>query len=189
MDVTDPRSPAASLGALGLLAALLLGLALLPRLSRGNERGLVGRDAPEFVLPVAANGDALSVRSESGGGSLKMSELRGHAVLLDFWATWCTACRAQSPIVERVFRRWRDRGVVVVGVDTDAPDQGDPATFAQTHGLTYPIVHDATNAVAGTYDVDALPTLVVVSPGGKVVAIRSGVTDDAQLERLFRQVL
>jgi thiol-disulfide isomerase/thioredoxin len=188
MDLTDPRSPAASLGALGLLAALLVGLAVLPRLSRGYERGLVGRDAPEFVLPVAANGDSLSVRSDSGG-SLKMSELRGHAVLLDFWATWCGPCRAQSPIVERVFRRWRDRGVVVVGVDTDTPDQGDPAAFARMHGLTYPIVHDATNTVAGTYDVDSLPTLVVVSPGGKVVAVRSGVTDDAQLERLFRQVL
>ncbi len=185
MDLSDPRSPATSLGTLGLIAALLLGLALFPRLSRSSEGGLVGRDAPEFSLALAANGASLG----DDRSSLRMSELRGHAVLLDFWATWCGPCRAQSPIVERISQRWRDQGVVVVGVNTDTPDQGDPAAFARSHGLSYPIVHDAIGDVARTYDVESLPTLVVVSRTGRVVAVRTGVTDDAQLERLIRQAL
>jgi cytochrome c biogenesis protein CcmG/thiol:disulfide interchange protein DsbE len=185
MDPSDPRAPATALGTLGLVAVLLVGLALLPRLSRGHEAGLVGRVAPEFSLAVATNGAALG----DGSDRVTMSGLRGHAVLLDFWATWCGPCRAQSPIVERISRRWRDQGVVVVGVNTDAPDQGDPVAFAQAHGITYPIVHDALSEVARTYDVESLPTLVVVSRGGRVVAVRSGVTDDAQLERLLRQAL
>jgi cytochrome c biogenesis protein CcmG, thiol:disulfide interchange protein DsbE len=167
------------------VAALLVGLALLPRLSRSYEAGLVGREAPEFSLAVAANAAALGDNQTR----ITMSELRGHAVLLDFWATWCGPCRAQSPIVERISRRWRDQGVVVVGVNTDKPDEGDPAAFAQAHGITYPIVHDAMSEVARMYDVESLPTLVVVSRSGRVVAVRSGVTDDAQLERLLRQAL
>jgi cytochrome c biogenesis protein CcmG/thiol:disulfide interchange protein DsbE len=185
MDLSDPRAPATSLGALGLIFVLLLGLALLPRLSRGHEGGLVGREAPDFSLALAANGASLG----EGKSELKLSELRGRAVLLDFWATWCGPCRAQSPIVEHISQRWRDQGVVVVGVDTDTPDQGDPAVFARTHGLTYPIVHDAIGDVARTYAVESLPTLVVVSRTGRVVAVRSGVTEDAELERLLRQAM
>lgn len=109
--------------------------------------------------------------------------------LVDFWATWCQPCRAEAPIVDRVSQRWRDRGVVVVGVNTDAPDQGDPREFALAHGLTYPIVHDGAGLASRVYEVDSLPTLVVVSPSGKITAVRTGITDDAELEKLIRQAL
>jgi thiol-disulfide isomerase/thioredoxin len=181
MDVSDPRSAASSFAALGLIAALLGGLAVFPRLSRGRQGGLVGANAPDFSLAVAANDEGL--------GEVRMGDLRGRAVLLDFWATWCGPCRAEAPIVEHLSRRWRDQGVLVVGVNTDTPDQGDPVAFARAHGLTYPIVHDAAGEVARRYGVEGLPTLVVVSRTGRIVGVRSGVTDEAQLERLVRQAL
>jgi cytochrome c biogenesis protein CcmG/thiol:disulfide interchange protein DsbE len=189
MDVSDPRSPAASLGTLGLIGVLLAGLALFPRISRGREEGLVGREAPDFALELAANGASLGAGAAGNKANLRMSDLRGSAVVLDFWATWCGPCRAEAPIVEHLSRRWRDQGVVVVGVDTDTPDQGDPRAFAVAHGLTYPIVHDAVGEVARSYGVDGLPTLVVVSRTGRVSAVRSGVTDEAELERLVRHAL
>jgi thiol-disulfide isomerase/thioredoxin len=178
----------ATLRAAGLVIVLLAGYALLPRLFQPRQPAAVGRDAPDFALDVVANASELGPHLAEGK-PLRLSELRGSAVLLDFWATWCGPCRAEAPIVDRVSRRWRERGVVVVGVNTDTPDQGDPAEFARGHGLTYPIVHDEDGAASRLFEVDTLPTLVVVSPAGKITAVRSGITDDAELEKLLRQAL
>jgi thiol-disulfide isomerase/thioredoxin len=180
---SDPGSTQTTLGALGLVLALLAGFALLPRVFTPRIR-----EAPDFHLAVVANGAALG-GSMADSKTLSLSELRGSAVLLDFWATWCGPCRAEAPIVDQVSRRWHDKGVVVVGVNTDTPDQGDPRAFAMAHGLTYPIVHDTTGEAQRAFAVDSLPTLVVVSRTGKITAVRTGMTDDAELERLIRQAL
>ncbi len=175
---SDP--PQSTLGALALVVGLLAGFAVLPRLFHHEIK-----DAPDFSLPVVANGAQLG----EGKSKVTLSELRGSAVLLDFWATWCGPCRAEAPIVDRFARRWRDKGVVVVGVNEDRPDEGDPRAFAASAGLTYPIVTDSGGRAMRQFDADALPTLVVVSRTGKVTAVRTGVTDDAELERLIRQAL
>jgi cytochrome c biogenesis protein CcmG/thiol:disulfide interchange protein DsbE len=174
-----------SLRALGLVVFFIAGLILLPRVLSFRHGGLVGHDVPEIALPVVANGD--SVGGE--GAIVTMSGLRGHAVLLDFWATWCGPCRAEAPIVDRVSRRWSDRGVTVVGVNTDTADQGDPKAFAAANGLSYPIVRDLTGAASRAYAIESIPTLVIVSRTGKVVAVRTGITDDSEIERLLERAL
>jgi cytochrome c biogenesis protein CcmG, thiol:disulfide interchange protein DsbE len=184
----DPRSTQTTLGALGLVLLLLGGFALLPRIFTPKQGGAIGHDAPDFTLDVVANGSALG-SGMAGKKTVSLSDLRGSAVLLDFWATWCGPCRAEAPIVDQISRRWRDQGVVVVGVNTDTPDQGDPYEFAVSHGLTYPILHDSAGAAQRVYDVDSLPTLVVVSRTGKITAVRTGMTDEAELEKLIRQAL
>jgi cytochrome c biogenesis protein CcmG, thiol:disulfide interchange protein DsbE len=178
--------PQSTLAALGLVLVLLAGFALLPRLLRRHDAAGVGREAPNFALALVANGASLGERST---GTLSLSELRGRAVLLDFWATWCQPCRLQAPIVDRLARRWRERGVVVVGVNTDTPDQGDPGSYAVAHGLSYPIVHDDVGVASRAYGIEELPTVVVLSRTGKIVAVRTGITSDAELERLVQQAL
>ncbi len=178
---SDARS---TLGALALVLLLLCALVLLPRvLHFGGAMG-VGRDAPDFALPLVANGAELGQE-----GTLRLSTLRGRVVLIDFWATWCEPCRLQAPIVEQVARRWRERGVVVVGVNTDTPAEGDPRAFALSRGLTYPVVHDSAGAASRAYGIDELPTLLVVSRTGKIVGVRTGVTEGAELERLLQHAL
>ena len=173
------------LGRFATVLVLCVGLAVLPRLLSGRAAVATDRDAPEFSLPIVANGGSVG----GDGSTLTMASLRGRAVVLDFWATWCGPCRAEAPIVDGLARRWRDRDVVVVGVNTDTPTQGDPREFARRHGLSYPIVRDETGEASRRYDVDSLPTLVVVSRTGKVVAVRNGMTDDAELDRLVRAAL
>jgi thiol-disulfide isomerase/thioredoxin len=179
---SDNRS---ALGALGLVLALLVGLVVLPRVLSFRGSAMAGQDAPDFSLPLVANGGELG----ADGQPLHMSKLRGHAVLLDFWATWCGPCKVEAPIVDQIAKRWHDRGVVVVGVNTDLPDQGDPHEYAISHGLSYPIVQDVSGEASRLYEVQSIPTLVVLSPAGKVVAIRTGITDDGELERLLQKAL
>jgi len=112
---------------------------------------------------------------------------RGKVLLLDFWATWCGPCQAEAPILDKVAQRYRDKGLVVVGVNTsDAPGRARP--WAMSHHLTFPIVFDP-DETAPRYGVENLPTLVVVSKSGKVLAVRTGVTSDAELERLVASAL
>jgi cytochrome c biogenesis protein CcmG, thiol:disulfide interchange protein DsbE len=185
MEPRDRASLRSTVGATGLVVILVTGFALVPRAFAGREAAMVGAEAPDFHLALVANAKALGTEKTT----LSLRELRGRAVLLDFWATWCAACRAETPIINELSRRWSDRGVVVVGVATDAQGEGDPRNFAATHDLGYPIVRDISGETSRTYQVDALPTLVVVSRAGKVVAVRTGITDDAELERLLRQAL
>jgi thiol-disulfide isomerase/thioredoxin len=183
--VRAPQSPRTTLAALGLVLVFLAGLAVVPRVFAFHQGSLVGRDVPEFSLSLVANGAAIG----GDGARVTMGQLRGRAVLLDFWATWCPPCRAEAPIVDKISRRWSDRGVVVIGVDTDTAEQGDPREFAIAHGLTYPIVQDLSGAASRSYAIESIPTLVVVSRTGKVVAVRTGITDDAEIERLLQQAL
>lgn len=173
-----------TLGPLAIVLALLTGVALYSRFFPSRS-ALVGHEAPDFRLGVVANGESLA----KGGGTLSLHDLRGRAVLLDFWATWCSHCRAEAPLLDRVARRWRDRGVTVVGIDMDVPGQGDPGEFAARHGLSYPIVQDQFGDASRDYRVEELPTLVVVSRSGVIVAVRTGAADGGELDRLVEQAL
>ncbi len=92
------------------------------------------------------------------------------------------------PIVNGIAQRFKDRGLVVVGVNT-SDERGLAERFVARRGVSFPIVYDEGNSVAHSFRVDNLPTLVVVSKTGKIVAIRHGITSDSDLERLVRQVL
>lgn len=162
--------------AIGILIALsaLFGLAVMPRLSKWNH-GLVGKPAPDFTLPVAANGDP--------GARMRLSELRGHAVVLDFWATWCGPCTLQAPILDRIARRHQKRGLLVLGINVDEPSEIAGA-YAIKKGLSYPIVLDENHGASNLYGVSQLPSLIVINKEGQVVAALSGIVDEAALDEV-----
>ena len=122
--------------------------------------------------------------------TMTLSALRGHPVVLDFWATWCGPCQAEAPIVNGISQRFKDRGLVVIGVNTsDASGRTLAPAFAKRKGLTFPIVFDEDDVIAHKYSVENLPTLIVLNKEGKITAVRRGVTSDTELERLVRSVL
>src|SRR5262249_1711701 len=117
---------------LGLSA--LFGLAILPRL--GVQGQMVGKPAPALSLPVAANG--------TPGTRRRLADLKGRAVLLDFWASWCGPCAIEAPVVDRLARRYEKKGLVVMGVNvSDTPEI--VRRYTEQKGLSYPMVMDADN--------------------------------------------
>ena len=168
-----------------LVVGIVVASVAIPRLFSGGiaagQAPLVGKQAPAFSLPVVLNG-------RDGKTSIALTDLKGEAVILDFWATWCGPCRAEAPIVNSVAKRFKDKGLTVVGVNTsDREGLGGP--WALAHHLDYPIAYDTDSRAASDYGVQNMPTLVVISRKGEVIAVREGVTDASELESLVKKAL
>jgi len=116
--------------------------------------------APDFDLPLL-----------DGTGRVVLSSLRGKAVVLNFWASWCLPCKDEAPRLQAAWEKWRDRGVVFVGVD--AQDfRGDAKRFVARYRLTYPIVHDGRGSTLGRFGVSGFPETWFVDREGRLVGAR-----------------
>ena len=130
-------------------------------------------EAPEFVL------ERLDEE-----GELALPSLRGKAVVVNFWASWCHPCREEAPYLERVWRDNRSRDVVVVGLDS-RDFREDARKFAQDFDLTFPLVYDGPGDVSKEYGVGAYPETFVIDRQGRVVeAILGEVNSEEDRARL-----
>jgi cytochrome c biogenesis protein CcmG, thiol:disulfide interchange protein DsbE len=180
-------SPLHAVAGAVLIVGLLAAFAFLPRLF-GAKGEQVGQDAPNITVPLVANAGELTEPPAAPPTTVTLGELKGHAVLLDFWASWCGPCKAEAPIIDRIATRFKSRGLVVIGVNT-SDEEGLGVAWAQAHHLSYPIAFDGSSAAARAFDVEGLPTMVIISKTGKIIGRRSGMTDGDEIERLVNQAL
>jgi len=156
------------------IAAVVLGLLVVMalRLVRGpqslGEVKLKPYTAPQFTMTLF-DGDQFSLGQE-----------RGKIVVVNFWASWCVPCRDEAPGLEDVWQRYKDRGVVLVGVDIkDTPE--DARSFLQRYVATYPSGFDAKKDIYIDYGVYGLPETFVIDPQGMVVRHVIGPVGESQL--------
>jgi thiol-disulfide isomerase/thioredoxin len=140
--------------------------------------------APDFTLPVVAGDGA------GQGDRVRLSELRGRVVLLDFWASWCGPCRQSIPILNRVSTDYEAAGVEVVGVNVEGGEL-DVSQVAAAHadfGARFPSVQDTAHDLERTYGIDSLPTLVVIDSDGVIREARAGVPNEGRLRALLDEL-
>jgi thiol-disulfide isomerase/thioredoxin len=129
---------------------------------------LAGKPAPEFRVKSLA------------GETFDSASLKGKVVLLDFWATWCAPCRKAMPSVEKIHQEFKDKGLVVLALNV-GEERETVEKFLKTVKVTYPVALTTDTDVVSAFQVNALPTYVVIAPDGDIAAYQIGSAGEAAL--------
>jgi peroxiredoxin len=140
---------------------------------------LVGKVAPDFSLKTL------------DGQVIQLSALKGKAVLINLWATWCPPCRLEMPTIQAAYQKYKDRGLVVLAINFTAQDNlSDVSTFVKELKLTFPVLLDPTGDVStGLYGMYSLPMSFFIDPQGVIRNIQFGAMDPAKIEGYITEIL
>jgi cytochrome c biogenesis protein CcmG, thiol:disulfide interchange protein DsbE len=155
----------------GLLALLVW------KLSHQHHPPRVGTVAPTFTL-----------RRLDGHGRVSLASYRGHAVVLNFWASWCNPCKTEAAVLQRDWTSYHRRGVVFLGVDYHDL-ASDARRFVDTHALTFTMLRDGSGHVTGRYGINQVPETYVLNRQGRVVAHLAGPINDPGFAGKFHSAL
>ena len=138
-----------------------------------------GFAAPDFTLNTPT------------GETYTLSELRGQAVLVNLWATWCPPCRAEMPAIEKMYQEYKDQGFVVLALDmTYQDDPFNVVPFVQEYNLTFPILLEETGDVAALYQLRSLPSSYFIDRAGIIrEVVIGGPMSEALLRTRIEQIL
>lgn len=138
-----------------------------------------GSLAPDFELKLLG----------AKGKTLQLSSLKGKAVIVSFWATWCEPCKIEMPWLVELQKKYAAEGLQVVGISMDDAEEKEVSDFARKMGVNYPVLQ-GTEKVADLYGgVDALPMTFWLDRSGKVVDIAIGLESESQMEESIKKSL
>ena len=123
-----------------------------------------------------------------GAGQMSLASLKGQVVVLNFWASWCTPCRAEAPLLERWQREMASNRGTVVGVDV-LDVTSDAQSFIRRFGLTYPQLRDADGSKLGGFQVSGYPETVLIDRSGRIAAHFRGPVDQQFFDQRVRPLL
>jgi len=150
-----PRKP------LLVMGAAIIAAALLHAFAGTAARAAQAAPAPDFVLPAM------------DGTELRLSELKGQVVMVNFWATWCGPCRQEMPLLQQLQLKYEPLGFTLVGINVE-PDSAGARTWLQKAPVTFPILFDRQNQVAERFGVQGMPSSVFIDRAGKVRHVHRG---------------
>ncbi len=133
-------------------AVLVIIVLLFSHLSNA-EKALEG-PAPDFTL------------KSNSGSNLRLSEMRGQVVLINFWASWCGPCRQEMPLLDEIHKKYAKLGFTVLGINVDN-DSSKADKILKNIPVTFPVLYDPDGKVSKLYNVNAMPTTVIVDRDGK----------------------
>jgi thiol-disulfide isomerase/thioredoxin/outer membrane lipoprotein-sorting protein len=127
----------------------------------------IGQAAPDFTL------------TDLNGKTVSLQSLRGKAVLLNFWATWCGPCVAEMPHLEKLHREYENKGVIILGVDDEGAEVAQD--YLKLHGYTFNTLIDGEKRVSRLYRINAIPQSFFITKDGKIAAYDIGSRSEGEL--------
>ena len=168
---------------IALAGALAVGVAVLigntgPSEAAPDLKSPAGRQpAPDFRL------------TDSHGTPIKLSDYRGKVVLLNFWATWCGPCKAETPWFEEFENKYKDSGFAVLGISMDDDGWTSVRPFMERMRMNYPVMvgDDATASKYG--GIDSLPVTLLIDRKGRIAAQQAGMAGKSNYQRSITELL
>jgi peroxiredoxin len=151
----------------------LLDMAKIPKVRVRSE--WIGKAAPEFSLP------------GSDGSPVKLSSLRGKAVLLDFWSTFCGPCKLEIPVLEEVGREYEGKGAVLLGISVDPTEKSK--AWLDKNGRTLRTLTDSDYVASDAFKIHGIPALVLVGRDGKVKQYWEGSVEKEAVQAALKSAL
>lgn len=155
--------------------------AVAAALAIGAATTAMAKDAaPDFTL------------KSRDGSNLRLSELRGQVVMINFWASWCGPCRQEMPLLDALYQQYEPLGFTLLGVNVEQ-DVADAERLLKDAPVNFPVLYDPDNAVTKAYDVVAMPSTILVDRDGNMRYVhhgyKPGYEDDyqAQIRELIRE--
>jgi peroxiredoxin len=153
---------------------LFLSVLALCLLAMPVAAGVMSGAAPDFTLKSTA------------GDNLRLSELRGDVVLINFWASWCGPCRQEMPLLDELHNRYKAMGFTVLGVNVEE-DSSKAKRLLRDMQVSFPVLFDNHSEVSRRYDVIAMPSTVLVDRNGNMRYLHKGYKpglEDVYLEQV-----
>ena len=133
----------------------------------------VGDEAPDFVL------------TDMNGERHQLSEYKGQGVFLNFWGTWCKPCEREFPLMEKQYQEVKDQGLQILAVNIGESDFV-VQKYIDRKGLTFPVLIDNNKSVMETYNINPLPTTILINPEGKII---TGEMSEESIKRYMKQIM
>ena len=159
-----------------MVGAVLMLVVIGVSLMRVGQSQPTSGPAPDFSLQTF------------GGDTFRLAEQQGKIVIINFWASWCVPCRDEAPILQDVWERYRDRGVVLVGV-AYLDVERDSLAFIDEFGITYPNGLDIGEKIAKQYNIQGVPETFIVDQNGELVDLYVGPAKEGQIDAILEQKL
>ncbi len=171
----------------GLLMGLALGAVVffgLPNFTAPTDTTTIsstpapitGAPAPDFTL------------TDISGTKVRLGDLQGKPVVLNYWATWCVPCKDEMPAIEAAYQEHKDKGLRVLAINADE-GLSEVTSFVKSLDLTFDVLMDPGLTVNEAYRVRAYPTSFFVGRDGTIVAMQIGVMTEAQLAENLDKIL
>jgi peroxiredoxin len=151
------------------------------------------KDNPVSQLPIGINEQNIApdfTLKTLDGQTVKLSDFRGKKVILNFWATWCPPCRAEIPDMQQFYAKHKTEGIEILAVNATETEKSTKniKKFAETYGMTFPILLDEKSDVAHTFQAQTIPTSYIIDTHGVIQKRMIGPMSYEQMKQFLSSI-